>query len=671
MSSKKSFNKGLEAGLRISEGILNKELEAMDYLKNKIDSIAAGQDNVRNAVNDILEYQNSLSVEKYYGVCNAENPKDMQEAEKHVLLDILATLSFNRDTNKLQKMYFANLKHYLEFVGYQPNTQYNFELIDNIRDLDSQEIILKCIREFGFLENLDFTFVDEYEDLLDCFSVKNKRVREIDNLISITDYLFGEMGIVQMYGDHLFIVENKEEACVDEELIDIKLEELILSENMTIGENEERIFENKAICFRGNIECRGRLVFRNCQLHYYEESFEGRILARDTAQLEFDTCVIRSFSTNNRQFFIRDGRIKIIKCIFEEASYFMDYPSEEFLQIEDSEFINCYAMLDGREVFLKKSSKMRMAHCYILCEKKPNYIDESIKAPLFKEKQLTVHDCKIIGKKEVEYNENFLFSYNELFVVDEIRNCSFENLIISSSAANISGCTFENCHNVIKIRNYRYEEKSFVENCTFVKCKYIMDLRDKVLVKDCEFAECESPLIMVNQRCHIENCCFYNITITKGFEDSVLLNGEGVGIFFFPSEGYIDSSSIKQCIFKGIRANDGFLIAVDANKNIYPEIATMSECVVEQASTTRTSGSLIKTRYQYFGMFNKLREEIGLKVNSDCKGFFEKFPQEVPVYLNYKLKTKDSFGNHIGANREVERGISGKIANMIYNGMAI
>ena len=165
--SKKDFNQGIQTGLRISEELLNKEAKAMDYLKNKIDGMALAQEEVKNAVNNILEFHTKDALEKYYGICNALSPKDLEEPEKKVLLDILSTLAFQIDNfNKSQKIYLSNLKHYLELVEYNPNVNYNLELIENIRDLDSQEIILKCVREFMFLENEDFSFEESIEDTL-------------------------------------------------------------------------------------------------------------------------------------------------------------------------------------------------------------------------------------------------------------------------------------------------------------------------------------------------------------------------------------------------------------------------------------------------------------------------------------------------------------------------
>ena len=158
--SKKDFNQGIQAGLRISEELLSKEAKAMDYLNTKIDGMSLAHEEMKNAVNNILEFHTKDALEKYYGICNALSPKELQEAERKVLLDVLSTLAFQIDNfNKAQKLYLANLKHYLELVEYNPNVNYDFELIDNIRDLDSQEIILKCIREFMFLEEEDFTFV--------------------------------------------------------------------------------------------------------------------------------------------------------------------------------------------------------------------------------------------------------------------------------------------------------------------------------------------------------------------------------------------------------------------------------------------------------------------------------------------------------------------------------
>ena len=210
MSRKKDFNEGMGQGIKLAEKVIHKEAETMDYLKMTIDNISETQNGVREAVENILEYQNDMAVEKYYGICNSISPQNLPDEEKKVLLNVLSTLAMKSNQyNENQKMYVANLKHYVNLADYRQNSEYSFELLENIRNLDYQEIICRCMLEFLFLQENDFSFMGDYEEMFDFFSIKNKTFKLMMDMINITYYLFGENGIVEIYGDYGFDEEPR------------------------------------------------------------------------------------------------------------------------------------------------------------------------------------------------------------------------------------------------------------------------------------------------------------------------------------------------------------------------------------------------------------------------------------------------------------------------------
>ncbi len=675
MSSKKSYNKGLETGIRLSEDIIKREAQAMEYLKQKMDSIDLKQDDIRKTVNDILEYQSNIAIEQYYGVCNAQNPKDLEDAEKHVLLDVLATLTFSNDPNRFQKMYFANLRHYLGVIGYQPNTAYNYEYIENIRDLDSQEIILKCIREYGFLKNMDFSFVNEYEDLLDCFSIKDKRIRQIDDMIDITYYLFGEMGIVQIYGDHVFISEEKNQI----NKANICLERVVLSDKLYIPQGEEKVFENKAVFIRGDIECYGALIFKQCQIYYFEENTMNQIWMQYDSSIKLDSCVIRSYVAENHKYLVNGFvfRMKIVNCIFEEAVRFALLGNESTLVIKNSEIINCcWLFSDNRSSSIariheiEKETKSEISKCFIECKKLPEYVkkESTFGRGSLLEVSADVIDCVIEGCETFVFNEENTvgaYSYKDILKiimsVRTISHCNFKNVDLPILADKIYGCVFENCNNVIEAsRSYR-RESYLIEECLFYKCKNIVYTGENTCVKSCQFSDCIGNLIYVEDGSKILECHFYNIIVENEYKFgsagataiSIWANAKG-------------NSSIEKCRFDGINVNKGFLIAVDSAKKIPEQIATMYSCTLENASTLRESGSIIKRKYSFRDMFKKRHTEFGLNV-INCKGFFEKFSQIDMESKKYILKEIDAMGDKIGIHGMIERGVSGEITNIVYS----
>ncbi|MCH5255958.1 MAG: hypothetical protein J1D87_01645 [Lachnospiraceae bacterium] len=689
MSKKKSFNEGLASGIKIAEDIMKKEAKAMDYLANKIDSVESKQDDIRKAVNNILEYQNSKAVEEYYGICNKLSPNsELQDEEKHVLLDVLATLAYNSENfndNKAQKSYFLNLKHYIQLTDYNPNTAYNYEFIENIRDLDSQEIILKCIREFLFLENFDFSFVEDYKDVFEYFSIKDKKICQMDRMIDITYYLFGEDGIIEMYGDHVMArqhIFDDEDNSDENGEVEITLEKLIITDVINISENEEKLFENKAIYFRGNVECKGRLIFRNCQLFYYEKGVISQIHMASSSYIELDTCVIRGLGVNNQEYFISGSGYssKIVKCIFEEAAYFMENTRYEMMQIEECEILNCWSLIKADTYNVKSS----INKCFILCEKEPSYIDEeflnncSVRVNLFKISNCIIFGCRMVG------NNDFVYDFNDDKIVGvvqlyehlknnmknrkvsgvlfshaaEITNCTFENINMHISAIKIVGCKFKNCRNIID--NFldvgSGVKTEVVKDCLFHKCKKILNSEYySVIIQDCQFSECIGYLIRVGDNSRIESCQFYNIKISEDYNTAISING---------TENYASSSVVK-CEFNGLKANDGYLIKVDATKKIKPIIASLEHCTLKNACTLRKSGAVIKSSYYYYGLFDKKHIEQGISTY-DLNGF-SNIPNEGGECLDYTLKETDVYGNKIGADENVKPGISGKTTNAIYH----
>ena len=53
--SKNAFNDGVKTGLKISEKVLAQENKAMDYLREKIDLVLDGHDEMKNAINKLIE----------------------------------------------------------------------------------------------------------------------------------------------------------------------------------------------------------------------------------------------------------------------------------------------------------------------------------------------------------------------------------------------------------------------------------------------------------------------------------------------------------------------------------------------------------------------------------------------------------------------------------------
>lgn len=675
MSKKTDFNEGIGEGIKIAEKLIRKEAETMDYLKAKIDKIVISQGNVREAVENILNYQNDLALEKYYGLCNTLSPKDMDNPEQNVLLDILSTLAINGGSyNKSQKLYFANLKRYLNLKGYTPNSAYEFYLVENIRNLDAQEIIVKCILEFLFLGHNDFVFLDDYSELFDLFSIKNKKMKELMGMIDITYFLFGDTGIVEMYGCHVlapadYIGDSVTQANENEEY-ELNLEQLIIDEPIEILENEVKVYKEKVIHIRENISCAGKLIFNSCKVLFYENACEAFIDMKAGSYIEFQSCVIKGYGMRKNNYFISSGNeyTSIFnQCIIDETAFLLCNPCAQLLQIENCTILNCFNLVQAE--FAKGNSFIK--NCFIELDHIPEYVElEKDSSLIFRRWnsmfdlsiETLVYNCKFIGKSTFEYKKikEGQEKIRLITKANEISNCTFENLDYYVNGKEIKNCIFSNCTNCISIQSIYNSDKS-IRDCLFKNCRDIMSLGDNVSVLNCQFISCSSNLINADNKCVVESCQFYNIDIIG--DNKYYLAENATALLFSRTDNY-SANELKNCEFKGINAGNGFIIAVDANKEVKPCILYMNNCTLNNALTKRSSGSFIKARYEYFGLFNRKKNEIGIYI--DNRDDFENVENDCTQYLNYKEKSMNIYGDAIGSALEIQHGINGIISTQIY-----
>lgn len=198
MNKKNTYNQGVESGLKVAEKVIMQEVEAMDYIKSKIDLIVEGHDKMKSAVNQLLNDADENAIANIFGFCNEAKPVDLKKHEKIVLLNILATLSL-KGLNERQQKYYNNIRHHLNIQGYEPIQNYDFRKIESLESVYSIKIIAKVVRIFLFLQDLNMDGIYCHNDTL--FShFELRSFDEIDAIIELIFYLFGEDGLIEMYG---------------------------------------------------------------------------------------------------------------------------------------------------------------------------------------------------------------------------------------------------------------------------------------------------------------------------------------------------------------------------------------------------------------------------------------------------------------------------------------
>lgn len=199
MSKEKAYDKGVESGLKVAQKIMEQEVEAMDYLKSKVNLIVEGHDEMKNAVDRLIEDADENAIANIYGICNPIRPNEIKDHEQKMLINILASLSA-RNMNEAQKKFYNNLRHHLNIVGYEPDRYYDFRNIKYIESVKSIKTIAKAVRIYLFLEGSNMDGIYKYEDeLFTHFEIRS--FDEIDAIIETIYCLFGDDGLIEFYGD--------------------------------------------------------------------------------------------------------------------------------------------------------------------------------------------------------------------------------------------------------------------------------------------------------------------------------------------------------------------------------------------------------------------------------------------------------------------------------------
>lgn len=199
MGKKQAYNEGVASGIKVAQKVIEREVEAMNYIKSKIDLIVEGHDEMSAVVNQLIDDANENAIARIFEICNETMPRDLVDHEKIVMLDILATLS-SVGLNDRQRKYYNNLRHHLNIQGYKPNANFDFEKIESLESVRAIKVIAKAVRIFLYLQecNMDGIYRHE-EDLFSHFELRS--FGEIDAQIELLACLFGEDGLIEIYGD--------------------------------------------------------------------------------------------------------------------------------------------------------------------------------------------------------------------------------------------------------------------------------------------------------------------------------------------------------------------------------------------------------------------------------------------------------------------------------------
>ena len=193
---RKTFEAGMAAGARPFEEKFQKQAEAVIDIGDRINQSLDRLECIMDVVLDDLSAQERKRI---YDLNTMVDIAQLDTTEKEYLCSLLyAVANLNTQLTIEQKNYLRAVKSYLKVITVQPDI--NLSSIENVENITTQKAILQLIMEFLFLEYQDHSYMEDYADIFENFSVNRKSILEIQQGIDAMYKAVGLKGISEHYG---------------------------------------------------------------------------------------------------------------------------------------------------------------------------------------------------------------------------------------------------------------------------------------------------------------------------------------------------------------------------------------------------------------------------------------------------------------------------------------
>lgn len=490
--SKKDFDKGIKAGIKISEELVKKEVSALEYIKTQVDKLPNEFSSIHECFSDLAAMQNELMIKELFGIAKSFDYKnEMEPEEKIILLAMLQDIKSKKGTNEEQNNLISRLRSWLEVSPQDVlNTEFRTESIDNIDSKKTQKAIYQVLKEFLFLETKSHEYLEDYSMYLDCFSLKKTDESTVETLINLKYKAFGLSVFWEQFGE---IDSEDLDAYIDEIVETDEKEDLIIAELTRIAKSEKQVIANKNVELRSFINIEGELTFKFCNISYKTTDFGNSPLMMGLeAKLNLEKCNI---SCSGKNYLIQCGEnssLVIDHCVFENSGN----------------------IISGEKI--KKGN----VHCLNTVFKDCYNIVYS--SGYYNEFLCSINQCCFNNFQENEptYNPKKLFKAGNRF---EFYDCNFSSIFNSDVVSRITLSEYSNWTNVTGVVfGTLSSDKTVFEKCCFNQTWfYNQDNVTVSKVSDCKFHHCyrirfKSP----SSGSNMENCLFENSNLFTDFTSS-------------------------------------------------------------------------------------------------------------------------------------------------------
>jgi hypothetical protein len=639
--AKKDFTKGMEAGAKPFEEKFKQQANTINRVSDRLEK---GMEKVSGVVNEVINELTSIEKKRLYDLNTQYDLINLEDHEKELLLACLYTLSSN-GVNESQKSFIRSVQKYLGIKN--PQTNIDLSGIENVENLSSQKAMFQTISEFLFLKKEDDSFIEEYDDFFDYFSVSKKdRISLLANVKQIFNAT-GTTGLCEKYG---FVAEEDIKAFKEDI---IKTEKLQIRNEINISEGEEKKFFGQEIRLSADISCEGKLIFDHCILIYNGDNIAGKINLSEEGSIEISHCTV--VGKNNEtpaehpdEYFIcgYSGNIVIENTLFYDCRYFANTGAVIDIQ-------NCkirYPKFQYRFPFLKLNSeksheKSRMQNCII-----ENLDSNPVK--------LAKSDSSHFGFFLGFLGKDHIIAHYLFSGMMNIISCSFKNILGlfdsgffgNSGNLNLVGSLFSQCAEISKVSVAK------IVYCLFEDCENIFGEglgMGKLDLKYSQFIDCKNKIVGNSSSAEIEYCDFYNYRSEKSKDDISV-----PACFHFMDFTDDGRKKISHCLFDGIYLGNGSnFISFSFGKlkhGLIIENCKFLHCI------KKDDNELIHQVDRQYGAFGSVKQVQVIDVKN-CTGLNDvnkngQGDKAVDISIKHEMPT----GEPIGANNsELIAGLSG------------
>ncbi|MDR2797406.1 MAG: right-handed parallel beta-helix repeat-containing protein [Treponema sp.] len=664
------FEKGMIAGAKPYEEVYKKQAEALKRIETRlIDKVDSFHKKAAFLINDM----NDLQRKELYGLSAPPvDLKDFEEAEeKEYVLAGLYTLAAqcrNGEPSPFQKAFIRSIQNYLGMTKLQ--TGIDLSKIASVDSAKTQRTIMQVFAEYLFLENEDFSFLTEYAQVFNDFSVNEKNRNDILKSIETLYKAVGAEGFIDKYG---FILEMSQDGA-GHKARSITLEKLTIDRPFPIPSGAEKRYEAKEIYFKANIQCQGKLVFDHCVLTYDYNTNQHQITLGETGSVEILHSAVMGTHDGEWQeksggYFIQpDGYCHI----------------DPLLTVKDSVFTDCYVFAEG--------VKLSMENCKVqysfLPPEKPysrtwHFIDavhdaeseiknciientfnwwELRRKLLELDKEVEAVKDKDAAKKIMEKKlRDLLHMPEDKFSFDAVGKAYWKTVKLSDMSHDalfyhvriVEKTTFKNIpqgclREVQKILNSEFfncmccisagyfVNLGLISDCLFNNCEEVIHSSNGSSIQYCQFVNCKGYLLDLNSGTKVAYCEFYNVAAAE--------YSPQIYIHVYLNEG---STCIEHCTFDGVLYDGGRYGFIHAA--LYRGFKLFSDpigvyirnCEFRHCKTTHSEGKIIEE----YDFPNRKKKVISV---SDCRGL-ENVNKEGHRAENIRIRHETGMGEPIGA----------------------